>query len=337
MTIKLTEDEYWEQFQAADAEELQWDAADELDIVEKFDARIAQGWWRTIWLREGIRIEINQAQHRERTVVGWPEQESRNIQACFVISGKLQATLMSSCSEVLLTHTVGKYFLRSNGLNHKSFSNCSDLKPYSELVIDIHPSILHSFVVSPEGELPKSLQHLIRPSSQSIYIRSSDIQPMMFPVLQQILHCPYQGFIKRAYLESKAIELTALVLDHEVTIRQGELQKDTLKPEQLERIHYAKELLLRDLSNPPSLEELARQSGLNQFTLNQGFRQTFGKSVFGELRSYRLEIAKQLLAEQDMSIVEVSHRIGYASVTSFYKAFKHQFSTTPKAYQKAFK
>ena len=57
MTIKLTEDEFWEQFQAADAEELQWDAADELDIVEKFDARIAQGWWRTIWLREGIRSE----------------------------------------------------------------------------------------------------------------------------------------------------------------------------------------------------------------------------------------------------------------------------------------
>ncbi len=65
----------------------------------------------------------------------------------------------------------------------------------------------------------------------------------MNTVLQQILHCPYQGMVKRAYLESKVIELIALVLDRERAIQQGETKKVFLKPEQIERVHYAKEIL----------------------------------------------------------------------------------------------
>ena len=70
---------------------------------------------------------------------------------------------------------------------------------------------------------------------------------MMNTVLQQILHCPYKGLVKRAYLESKAIELMALVLDREIAIAQKEPKKFFLKPEQIERSHYAKEFLLLDL------------------------------------------------------------------------------------------
>ena len=50
MTIKLTSDEFWEQFQEDEEEDLKWDASDKLDVVKKFDTRIASGWWRTIWL-----------------------------------------------------------------------------------------------------------------------------------------------------------------------------------------------------------------------------------------------------------------------------------------------
>ena len=158
---------------------------------------------------------------------------------------------------------------------------------------------------------------------------------MMMAVIQQILHCPYQGMIKRAYLESKAIELIALVLDHEVTIQQGESKQSALKPEQLERVHYAKEILLRDMGNPPSLAELALQVGLNDFMLRQGFRQVFGTTVFGQLQAYRLSIAKQLLSEQDMSVSEITRHVGYTSVSYFSRAFKKKFGIGPKAYQKA--
>lgn len=333
MTIKLTLDEFHEQFQEAKEEELQWDASDELDIVKKFDTRIAQGWWRTIWLREGIRIEINQAQHRDRVRVKYPEMKHQ-ILCVFTLSGQLQTGVISMHGEKLYPQVVGKYYLRGSGFGPRFFCDCSDAKPYSEIQIFIDPKVFCSFTSS-DGELPKNLQHLIKPSSQEIYRRTRNTQPMMNTVLQQILHCPYQGMVKRAYLESKAIELIALVLDREIAIGQGEAKTVSLKPEQLERIHYAKEILLRDLSNPPCLEELARQAGLNDFILKKGFREVFDTTVFGVLQAHRLELAKQLLAERSISTTEISRMVGYASPNSFARSFKHKFGFTPTAYRKA--
>ncbi len=69
--------------------------------------------------------------------------------------------------------------------------------------------------------------------------------------------------------------------------------------------------------------------------LKQGFHYCFGTSVFSVLRSHRLEIAKQLLAEQDISVTEAAYRVGYASLASFSQAFNRKFGISPKAYQKA--
>ena len=206
-------------------------------------------------------------------------------------------------------------------------------KPASEIQVQPEESYLN-LGENAEKNLPKNLDHLIRTSSQETYRRSGDTQPMMNTVLQQILHCPYQGMVKRAYLESKVIELMALVLDHEIAIQQGEVKKASLKLEQIERIHYAREILLKNLTNPPSLDELARQAGLNEFLLRQGFRHCFDTTVFGILRERRLELAKQLLAEQDISVTEAAYRVGYASLPSFSQAFKRKFGISPKTHQK---
>ncbi|MEM8780401.1 MAG: AraC family transcriptional regulator [Cyanobacteria bacterium P01_G01_bin.49] len=332
MTIRLTQDEFDELFEEAE-EQLQWDTSDASDITYKFDTQILQGWWREIDLREGILLKVNRSRPSDRLSINFPEK-TKNLLLCFSLLGKVQETVPLTSGEVILPYYPGKYVLKGSGL-HGNICDCSDAKTNSEIMIEIQPAILRSFATSQGGELPKNLQHLIRPSSQRSYLRSGDTQPMMATVLQQILHCPYQGIIKRTYLESKIIELIALVLDHEITIREGERKKVFFKPDQLERIHYAKEILLRDLSNPPSLEELARQAGVNDFMLKQGFRYCFGTTVFSVLRSHRLELAKQLLAKQDITVAEIAHRVGYATSNSFARAFKHQFGFSPKAHRKA--
>ena len=69
--------------------------------------------------------------------------------------------------------------------------------------------------------------------------------------------------------------------------------------------------------------------------LKQGFHHCFGTSVFRVLRSHRLEMARQLLAEQDITVTEVAKLVGYASMRSFARAFRQQFGISPKQYQKA--
>lgn len=338
MTIELTDNDIEEQFQEAEEEQLQWDPSDELDITHKFGARISQGWRREVWLREGILLFVDQHKLNDVWILNSSGGKRDTIKICFSLSGQKETLLGTSPCKSVQTKALRRartYEIGSSGLLDKKKTVFSDVEQHNRFYIEIRPEIIRSFVSNSDGELPGSLQHLIKSSNEAAYVHNRGIQSSMNAVIHQFLQCPYQGVVKRAYLESKTIELVALVLDHEIAIQQGEVKKGALKPEQIERIHYAREILLRDMGNPPSLAELAQQAGLNDFMLRQGFHQAFGTTVFGQLQAYRLDVAKQLLAEQDTSVSEVARQVGYTSVSYFSRAFKKKFGTGPKAYQRA--
>ncbi|MEM7061665.1 MAG: AraC family transcriptional regulator [Cyanobacteria bacterium P01_B01_bin.77] len=335
MTIELTSDQFEAQFQETEACELQWDPSDELDITYQFDSRISQGWRREIDLRDGLWLQIDRHQQNDHLVIKSPEYQHRHIHCVFILSCKGQVFSASAESDILCT--AGKYGLMSNGIRPGDVGKFSNAEPFSSLEVIVQPEVLSSFAVSSERELPRNLQHLIKSTEDVVYQRLGNTQPLMNTVLQQILHCPYQGMPKRMYLDSKVIELIALVLDHETTIQQEKSQKCELKPEQLERVHYARQILLNDLSNPPTLDALARKAGVNDYLLRQGFHQAFGTTVFGELQTHRLEMARQLLAAQNIKVSDVAYKVGYASGSAFARAFRREFGVAPKAYQKAYR
>ena len=91
--------------------------------------------------------------------------------------------------------------------------------------------------------------------------------------------------------------------------------------------------LINNLCNPPSLIDLARQVGLNERKLKQGFRHVFGNSVFGYLHDYQMQQAQRLLLAEKMTVAGVAARVGYTSPTGFCAAFRRKFGINPKAYQ----
>lgn len=107
----------------------------------------------------------------------------------------------------------------------------------------------------------------------------------MQAVVQQILHCPYQGVTKRIYLQAKVFELLALQIESLLADQKTKHNFHQLKPEDIDRIHHARDILLSHLNNPPSLVDLARAAGINDYKLKIGFRQVFGTTVFGYLHN----------------------------------------------------
>lgn len=105
------------------------------------------------------------------------------------------------------------------------------------------------------------------------YLHLGTTSLVMQQVLQQILHCPYQGITRQMYLEGKVLELLALQLEQAIANHQAPSQLQSLRPDDIDRIYQAKEILIQNLDNPPSLMTLARQVGLNDFKLKLGFRQ----------------------------------------------------------------
>jgi AraC family transcriptional regulator, transcriptional activator of the genes for pyochelin and ferripyochelin receptors len=87
--------------------------------------------------------------------------------------------------------------------------------------------------------------------------------------------------------------------------------------------------LLQDLENPPSLLELAKLVGLNDYKLKSGFRHVFGTTVFGYLHQQRMQQAYRLLTTSDLTVTEVANQVGYTSLSAFSTAFKKFFGISP--------
>lgn len=88
------------------------------------------------------------------------------------------------------------------------------------------------------------------------------------------------------YLEGKVLELMGILVAQEVEIQNGNSKPLPLKPDVVDRVYLAREILLQRLDNPPSLIELARQVGLNDYLLKQAFRACFGTTAFNYIFKY---------------------------------------------------
>ena len=63
------------------------------------------------------------------------------------------------------------------------------------------------------------------------------------------------------------------------------------------------------------------------------FKQVTGSTVTGFVSAERIELAKRLLASQDMSIEEIAHRCGYERATSFSALFSKSVGMSPREWR----
>jgi AraC-like DNA-binding protein len=136
-------------------------------------------------------------------------------------------------------------------------------------------------------------------------------------------------------LESKALELLALTFAQVGLEDNHSPARPRLRPDDIERIHHARDILVDKMDEPPSLLALARHVGLNDFKLKVGFRQVFGTTAFGYLHDQRMERARRMLEERRFNVTEVACTVGYANPSHFSAAFKRKFGVNPSVYSAA--
>ncbi len=181
---------------------------------------------------------------------------------------------------------------------------------------------------------PVPIERLLEGNAVAPFHQTFGIAPRCLqPILQQLIACPYQGAFRQMFLESKVLELLIIQFTRWVNDERLSTKSERWKPQDLEKLHRAKEVLQQSIEQPPSLIELARQVGLNDCKLKQGFRQVFKTTVFGYLRTCQIDRAKQLLKETDLQITEISARVGYSSLPAFSNAFYKQVGMNPRSFR----
>jgi len=160
----------------------------------------------------------------------------------------------------------------------------------------------------------------------------NDSLPMslaMHQCIRDIMSCRFIGGLKLMFLQSKCIELLALQAQMYEELAGGGKASVFRTDYDRERIIYARDYLLQHAVHPPSLSELAKVAGINEFKLKRGFKEVFNNTVFGYLNDHKLTQAKDLLLSGNIAIKEMASHLGYSSVPHFSNAFKKKFGTSP--------
>jgi AraC-type DNA-binding domain-containing proteins len=134
------------------------------------------------------------------------------------------------------------------------------------------------------------------------------------------------------WYQSKALELMAHFLfepkDPELfCMRQKRVARD--------RVERTKEILARDLANPPSLEQLGSEVGCSPFYLSRIFSREVGFTIPQYLRNIRMERAAELLRSGRFNVSEAAVEVGYSSLSHFSKAFCETIGCCPVLYPAA--
>lgn len=206
-----------------------------------------------------------------------------------------------------------------------------ELKPHSWLV---------SLVVSIEkfhglfSQDANYVTFLSEDNKDKKYYKDGSISPSMAVVLNQLISFNLNNSIKSLYFKGKAYELLSLFFNRSenADIEQCPFLVDEVNVAKLKK---AKDIMIANMAEPPTLQELADEIGLSLKKLKEGFKQIYGDSVFSFLFHYKMEVARKLLESGDYNVNEVGLKVGYSTGSHFIAAFKKKFGTTPKKYIQA--
>ncbi|OQP42609.1 hypothetical protein A4D02_13670 [Niastella koreensis] len=107
----------------------------------------------------------------------------------------------------------------------------------------------------------------------------------------------------------------------------------SLSKQDMQYIRQAKTILDENFDKHITIPQLARQAGINEAKLKEGFRELYGNSIHTYIQQLRLEKAKQLLLTTTMPITDITYHIGYSHVTHFTTLFKKEVGVTPTEFR----
>jgi AraC-like DNA-binding protein len=104
-----------------------------------------------------------------------------------------------------------------------------------------------------------------------------------------------------------------------------------LSPRDAAAAHQARDILLDEFREPPSVEQLARRVGINQFKLKQLFHQLFHTTPYALLLETRMHHAYRMLDATRCHVAVAAYAVGYRHATNFTVAFQKYFGVSPKS------
>ncbi len=254
----------------------------------------------------------------------------KEIEIIYVIKG----TIKIGVNDELIAVNEGQIFFFDSGATHYFLATPEserlvyqfDSKMFNEGIESMAngDSLKEVFASRENWSLnwPREVEKEMCQHLQSLYDETLAVQPGYVFATQQHLY----GLLM--LLSRKVPEKSHLM--------KKALNDDSMKnKETLERMDKVFALIEANYNQGITLEEVAKYVGFSPHYFTRFFKKNTGTTFVGFLTEYRLNMAKSILATEEMPMIEVAEKAGFNSVKTFHHVFKENVGMSPLKYQKS--
>ena len=159
-------------------------------------------------------------------------------------------------------------------------------------------------------------------------LRNGDIDHSMRRLMRELLE---PGFASAALVEGLGISLAADIM------RFFDL-RDT-KPEDLKgglsprRLHQIRDYVNSCIDGCPTLTDVAKQCGVSVAHIRRMYKSTTGQTLHDFIEEVRINRAKSLLLDTNLSLKVISYKLGFCHPSAFSSAFKRITGEAPRDFR----
>jgi AraC-like DNA-binding protein len=291
---------------------------------ERIIARQGRDWSRFHVCRQESFSLVTHESHLTRVAeIGYTQQENY-IKVSFWLSGK-HTTVLDGFGQH--EHDRPEVFITCGPQEMLKVDIFHLDTQAAAVAVCVLPAFFRTHMGIEPDDLPEPLRSLV----------IADVKPRAFLRLpltvdlaaaaRAVLVAPFSLRRDVIYGQAKCVELMCLLIKlMDAHDRNGEHPLSR----QEARIHRARELLNGHFAEPITLDQVAKEVGLNRVSLSAGFRRLFSMSVYDYLQKRRMDRAIELLQDPDYTVTRVAEEVGFAHACNFSTAFRGYFGCSPQ-------
>lgn len=202
------------------------------------------------------------------------------------------------------------------------------------LEVQLRPGIYESFHIdfseevllqlAPHFELLRHLPDRTTGGGMMVSRKPGILKVPLVQVIQEIRDCAVTGTLKNLRLYAKLMDLLTFVLEEQHAASITAFQRDK------QLFEAIRSFIVTNLDKQLSIPSLASSYHISPSKLKYDFKSYFNAPIWMYIIKQRMERARQLLHETNLSIGEVALAVGYQEASSFTRSFRKFYGHPPR-------
>ncbi|MGY5353765.1 helix-turn-helix transcriptional regulator [Wenyingzhuangia sp. IMCC45467] len=262
---------------------------------------------------------INTDRFNEKDLTEFVDITGEYVLIAYLLSGNVAVKYIENSKNVV---DYGKLQITCGNLIKNKVTVTALQKTESILIYVKMPFFLNLIKREPWSHKNDIFKYINNKHLNNSFVTSLIADHELHVILKSIIDYYKKGNNSSYYLDLKIRELL-------LKIQHTNFETAKEKNVHVHKIKDAKEYIEKNYLKTPTIKEISRHILLNEMQLKNGFRDVFGITI----RSYVIELKmkKAVTLLKNHPVNEVTHLLGYRSVSHFISIYKNYYGRTPSS------